>query len=87
MRDFLSGGVFVASLMVGIFFLRFWQDTRDRFFLYFSIAFFLLAIERIPLTVTHSLGEAMWSVYLIRLSAFGIITWAIVERNRMTRSS
>lgn len=35
----LTGAIALASLLVGLFFFRFWRQTRDRFFLYFALAF------------------------------------------------
>ena len=32
MEQILLGANAMASLVVGLFFLRFWRDTRDRFF-------------------------------------------------------
>ena len=39
LRSTLVGAVSVTSLLVALFFLRFWYSTRDLFFLLFSIAF------------------------------------------------
>jgi uncharacterized protein DUF5985 len=35
-------------LRTGLFFLRFWRESRDLLFGYFAVAFFLLAIQRVP---------------------------------------
>ena len=49
--QFLCGAIFIAAAMTGLYFARFWQETNDRFFLFFSIAFGLLAVERVPLAL------------------------------------
>ena len=36
----LLGAISMASLIAGLFFLRFWKDTGDRFFLFFAVSFF-----------------------------------------------
>ena len=45
----LLGAVAMASLVAALFFLRFWRQTRDSFFLLFSIAFGVDAATRLAL--------------------------------------
>ena len=35
----VSGAIMMGYLVAGLFFLRFWQETRDRLFLIFAVAF------------------------------------------------
>jgi hypothetical protein len=37
MNAALLGAIAMASLVAALFFLRFWRDTKDRLFLFFSI--------------------------------------------------
>jgi hypothetical protein len=83
-------GVFMATFAAsGLFFLKFWRASRDRFFLYFCIACFLLAAERLILLFVGVHGpqsnliniEKSW-LYLIRLFAFIMISWAVIDKNR-----
>lgn len=80
------GGVLVAGYLVAaLFFLRFWRDSRDRLFAIFAAAFVLLALQRLLLALELSLMEdAVWS-YLIRLLAFLLILFAIIDKNRGAR--
>ena len=39
MSTLLSGALVMACLVIGLCFLRFWKTSRDRFFLYFALAF------------------------------------------------
>jgi hypothetical protein len=79
--NFLAGAVSLGYLVVGVFFLRFWKSTRDPFFLLFAFAFGLLAVERILLAVI--IGATVNSmIYVIRLTAFLLIIWAIIQKNR-----
>lgn len=78
----LSGALAASSLVVSLFFLRFWRTTRDRFFLYFSLSFALGAVERIVVSFIVGDGEARPAVYLIRLGAYGLILLAIAGKNR-----
>lgn len=81
-RYFLSGGIFVSAFFCGLFFLRFYRDTHDRFFRFFAWAFFLLSFERIPSLFQISLDKAGASIYLIRLCAFLLILVGIFDKNR-----
>jgi hypothetical protein len=79
--DFFSGLIAMGFAVCAVFFLRFWRRTRDSFFLVFSIAFLLLALNQ---ALTSLLGlpleERSW-LYLLRLAAFLIIIGAIVRKN------
>ncbi|WP_373998275.1 DUF5985 family protein [Bdellovibrio bacteriovorus] len=81
-NQFLYGAVMMASIAAGIFFLKFWRKTADRFFLLFSLAFFLLAIERFIFVFIQSENEVHTYVFVFRLLAFMMITGAVVEKNR-----
>jgi membrane-associated PAP2 superfamily phosphatase len=74
----LSAGYAVAAL----FFARFYRDTRDRLFLYFAVAFGLLAVQRVTLAWASHNGDATLVYYIVRLAAFLIILAAIVDKNR-----
>ena len=76
------GGIATASFIVGIFFLRFWRASRDRFFLLFATAFWLEGGHRIVIYQWVGADEASPLYYLIRLVAYGLIIVAIVDKNR-----
>jgi hypothetical protein len=82
---FTSGVLTAGYWIAALFFLRFWQRCRDRLFATFAAAFVLLGIQRIALaTVSGVVGmhDALLWPYLIRLAAFGLILWAIIDKNR-----
>ncbi|WP_136418967.1 DUF5985 family protein [Herbaspirillum sp. ST 5-3] len=81
MNDMLVGAIAMGSLVASLFFLRFWRTSGDRFFLYFSLAFFLEAISRVLLGLSASKSEDMPLYYLIRLVAYGLILLAIIRKN------
>lgn len=88
MNDVLSGVIITGYAVAGLFFLRFWRDTRDQFFAYFASAFWLLCVQRLLLAVFRDTGsENLVYLYLVRLVAFVVIVLAIVEKNRPTKSS
>jgi uncharacterized protein DUF5985 len=81
-KSLLLGALALGSAIAGLFFLRFWRSTNDRLFLYFSIAFFLQALDRVLLGIITTSSEENPTIYLIRLVAYGLIIWGIVEKNR-----
>jgi uncharacterized membrane protein HdeD (DUF308 family) len=82
MNLLLLGANAMASLVAGLFFLRFWRDTRDRFFLFFATAFGVEGVNRIALGLTDVSQENEPYFYLVRLFSFLLILAAIVDKNR-----
>ena len=70
---------FVAAT---VFFVRFYRDTRDRLFFLFAIAFAALALNRALLALAGFGRESQPYLYLIRLAAFVLIAWAVIDKNR-----
>jgi hypothetical protein len=79
---FLPGAITMAFAVCGLFFLRFWKTTRDRLFLGFAVAFFLLGIGQAALSFTRAPVEERSLLYLVRLAAFVIILVSIWLKNR-----
>jgi Family of unknown function (DUF5985) len=86
MNSVILGAIAMASMVAALFFLRFWRDTRDRFFLLFAIAFVIEGLNRALLGLTVVSQEHEPFFYLVRLFAFGLILVAIVDKNRTGRS-
>ena len=80
--DFLSGAVAAGFFVCALFFLRFWRRTSDGLFLAFALAFGLLGTGQSILALANIPTEERGSIYLIRLSAFAVILFAIVRKNR-----
>lgn len=81
----ILGAVAMGSLVAGLFFLRFWQQTHDRFFLFFSLAFLVEGINRVVLGALGGIAEDSAAIYLVRLLSFGLILAAIVHKNLTAR--
>ena len=81
MIEFLSGAVTMGFAIAAVFFLRFWRKTRDRFFVAFSIAFFLLALNQALAQWLGAADERVMYTYLLRVLGFVIILAAIVDKN------
>ena len=81
MTEMMYGAISMASLTIALFFLRFWRNTGDRFFMYFALSFFIEGLHRIYSAVLNETGEDTPLHYLIRVAAYGLILWAILEKN------
>jgi len=78
--DFAHGSITMLFILAGLFFFRFWRDTRDRLFLLFAMSFWLQAVTRVALTMVGGQEERAY-LYLVRLVAFGLIIAAIAMKN------
>lgn len=85
MNEFLMGGIAVASLVAGLFFFRFWRHTRDRFFVFFALSFWIEAANRFAMIIHLEPNEGEPGYYVVRLVAYGLIVAAIVDKNRAPR--
>ena len=82
MDDFLSGLVVALCVVSAVIFLRFWRQSHDRLFGFFSGAFFLLALNYLMLTFNPRDSEIRPYLYVVRLAAFLLIIFAILDKNR-----
>ncbi|HEY0844406.1 MAG TPA: DUF5985 family protein [Noviherbaspirillum sp.] len=78
----LAGAIAMASITIGLFFFGFWRSTRDRFFVFFALAFMLEAIHRILIAIVAQPEEHASAYYLVRLAAYVLILLAILDKNR-----
>lgn len=85
MNDILVGAIAVAAFITGLFFLRFWKTTGDRFFLLFALAFWIEGADRVALQIWAARDEATPIAYLPRLLAYALIIAAVVGKNREQR--
>ena len=81
-EGFLEGVISISSLAAGLYFLRFWRDTRDSLFLAFSIAFFIEGVNRCVRIFFINPSEGAPWVFVVRAFAFLIILAGIVNKNR-----
>ena len=85
LEPFLIGMIATASLASGVFFLRFWRDSRDSLFLAFALAFFIEGLNRATIMLIDHPNEGTPRIYIVRCFAFLIILVGIVNKNRKTR--
>jgi uncharacterized membrane protein HdeD (DUF308 family) len=81
-NGFLLGVIATTSLTAGIFFLRFWRDTRDSLFLAFAVAFIIEALNRTAMLLLSQPNEGSPWVYIVRFFAFLLILIGILNKNR-----
>jgi hypothetical protein len=81
MTFFLWSLTGTAALFAGIFFLKFWRETRDAFFLWFALAFGVFAAHWFVQALGLAEEHAAYS-FAARLVAFLLIALAIVKKNR-----
>jgi len=81
----MLGAIAAGLVFAGLFFFRFWRQTRDRFFLLFAASFWLEAVNRVALGLLEHANEQEPLFYIVRLVAYGLILVAIWQKNRGRR--
>lgn len=86
MVDFINGANVALSLVAGLVFVKFWTQMKDRLFLLFAIAMWVLALNRAAIVllpyVTTNASEHNALIYSARLVAFVLILAAIIDKGR-----
>ena len=81
MNQMMMGAIAMGSFVVGLFFFRFWRSTRDSFFLWFALSFWLEGGNRVALALLFAASELEPVFYLLRVVAYGLIVLAILQKN------
>jgi hypothetical protein len=81
MITFLSGMTTMGYLIASLFFFRFWRRTSDSLFVYFGVAFCLLAITQALSALSGIPSDGQAWIYLLRLLAFALLIVGIVAKN------
>lgn len=77
----MLGALAMGFAVAALFFLRFWRETRERLFGFFAIAFLLLSANRVGFALFADRDIRGDYLYWVRLIAFVIILFAIVDKN------
>ena len=72
----------MAAFGVAVFFVRFWRQTGDRFFVFMAVAFAFFGANLTLLAAINPAHESRHLIYLLRLAAFLVIIVGIVDKNR-----
>ncbi len=81
LANLLLGAIAATSLAIGMFFLKYWYSSRDRFYLLLSASFLIESVNR------AAIGAVGWNEYeplhyCIRFIAYGLIVIAIWDKNK-----
>lgn len=79
-NSYLNGAISLAAWTISLFFFRFYRSTGERLFVFFAVAYALLGLERLAIEFLPGWFGA--HVYLIRLVAFLILLFGILDKNR-----
>lgn len=87
MNDFMLGMLALGFFVAALFFGRFYRETGDRFFLWFTLSFVIMSGNQVALQVFGETQEFFTALYVVRLIAFSIILAAIVDKNRSAKAA
>lgn len=79
--SFMLGMISALSFTAAMFFLRFWRDTRDFFFLPFAVFFTVEGFNRLVLLFSAHPNEGSPWIYILRLFALLLILFGILHKN------
>ncbi len=82
MIAFLRGAIAMSCLVAGLFFLRFWRDSRERLMLVLASSFFILGASWVMLATSGLDEESNAPIFALRALAFGLIAVGILDKNR-----
>lgn len=86
--SFLSGAAMLGHVIAALYFLKFWKRSRDPLFVFFTVAFALLGVQRVAMLAWPRADErGQVLLYGLRLLAFVLILAAIVQKNRTGRTT
>jgi uncharacterized membrane protein HdeD (DUF308 family) len=80
-QAFLLGVLATMFVIAAVYFLRFWVDTRDFFFLAFAASFAVEGLSRLFVLFQPKPNESSPWIYEVRLLASLLILAAILKKN------
>jgi uncharacterized membrane protein HdeD (DUF308 family) len=78
---FLHGVIAASSLIAGLFFLRFWRETRDSLFLAFLIFFVIQGSTTMYVVSMHHPNVGNPWMYGLRLFSVLVVLAAVLKKN------
>lgn len=81
---FIAGTLVMTAVAIGLYFLKYWKLSKDRFFIWFAAAFWTFGLGWIIRAFHPAVSEHAHWVFLPRLLAFVMIIVAILDKNRRT---
>lgn len=80
-QAFLLGVLATMFFAGSVFFLRFWLETRDSFFLAFAASFTVEGLSQVVAVFQPRPNESSPWIYFVRLLAMLLILGAILKKN------
>ncbi len=77
---FVAGLNTMGFAMAGLYFLRFWRQTRDAFFIWFAAAFWLLSANY-AIEGFLNFGPGSIFRYVLRVIGFALIIFGVFSKN------
>ena len=81
MTQFLFGAVAMANAVAALVFLRYFQRTRDRFFLFFATSFALQSLGSVLATAFQAFDDTSTNGFVLRLFAYLLILAGVFDKN------
>ncbi len=78
---FLMGFIAAASLVAGVFFLRFWRDAHDSLFLAFATFFGIQAVTDVAGLNLARPNEGNSWIFLLYLLSIVVVIVAVIRKN------
>lgn len=78
---YMHGALSLACFVVGLKFLKYWKLSRDRFFIFFSMAFWVFSVGWGVRAFVDG-GDQQHLIFLPRLLGFLLILVGIFDKNR-----
>ena len=83
----LLGAVIMGDVIAGLFFVRYWKITGDRFFLFFAASFIAVAVSRVVVDEdVPPFGYEPFG-YMLRILSYLFIIAGILYKNTSSKTS
>jgi hypothetical protein len=82
-KPIISGAIVMGYFVASLLFHRFGIKAQDRLFHIFGVAFALLGVQRFLVAIDTRAAEDQVPFYLLRLTAYLLILWALYDKNRV----
>jgi uncharacterized membrane protein len=79
---FLQAVSATLAWVSGLLLYRFWRESRDVLFVFFSAGFTVMAFAWVLLALISPTGEARPYIYAVRLLAFLLLIAGMIQKNR-----
>lgn len=82
-RIWTQGAISMGYVVVAFYFMRYWRETRERLFLFFSAGFVTLAMQRLLL----GLSADLQLTFSLRLAGYLLVLAGIIAQRKSRRAA